>query len=212
MLRGAGLDPASVDYRDPQQVPLVKAALHAFVDNYHAIFEQDRQATYGGTRTYVRLQTQDVSMGDLPAVHYGFAVRNPDGTIHERWLSYAGFDGDLLFIIVAPFYPDDLPGRFRSDDELQQFEPYLTRIAEGLKLPLPTVETGVKSVTALQDVQIFAAYTIAANNLGPIKVGETRAVNAQSPNGRWWRVECAENPKGNCWVQADPSMLQPGTP
>jgi hypothetical protein len=209
MLADVGLDPASVDYRDPQQASRVTAALMAFVGNYHSTFEEDRRVTYGGTKTYSRLETQEVTMGDLPAVHYGFAVLNPDGTVHERWLSYAGFDGDLLFVVVAPFYPDDLPGRFRSDAELQQFEPYLTKIVEGLKLPLPVMPADVKSITALQEVQMHAAYTIAANPIGPVGKGETRAVNAQSPNGRWWRVECTENKHGNCWVQADPLLVTP---
>ncbi|MGA7730286.1 MAG: hypothetical protein WCD37_03325 [Chloroflexia bacterium] len=212
MLADAGLDPASVDYRDPQQAPRVMAALMAFVDNYHLTFEEDRRVTYGGTKTYSRLETQEIMMGDLPAVQYGFAVLNADGSVHERWLSYAGFDGDLLFVVVAPFYPDDLPGRFRSDEELQQFEPYLKKIIGGLKLPLPILDTDVKSLTALQEVQMHAAYTIAANPVGPIGKGETRTVNAQSPNGRWWRVDCTENKHGNCWVQADTKLVQPGAP
>jgi hypothetical protein len=120
----------------------VRLALRAFVENYHKIFMEDREATFGGTKTYQRLETREINIGDLPGLQYGFVVLNADGSVHERWLSHSAFDGKGLFTLVSSYYPGqpDAPFAFRSDAELQEFVPFLPEIMRGLKMPHPEVQ------------------------------------------------------------------------
>jgi hypothetical protein len=142
MLRDAGVNPDSLDLKDPEQAAKVRLALRAFVENYHKIFMEDREATFGGTKTYQRLETREINIGDLPGLQYGFVVLNADGSVHERWLSHSAFDGKGLFTLVSSYYPGqpDAPFAFRSDAELQEFVPFLPEIMRGLKMPHPEVQ------------------------------------------------------------------------
>jgi hypothetical protein len=142
MLRDTGLDANSLNLKDPEQAAKVRTALRAFVENYHKIFMEDRGATFGGTKTYQRLETKEINIGELPGLQYGFVVLNADGGVHERWLSHSAFDGKGLFTLVSSYYPGqpDAPFAFRSDAELQEFAPFLPEIMRGLKMPHPEVQ------------------------------------------------------------------------
>jgi hypothetical protein len=138
MLSAAGVDAASFNYKDPGDAARARQALTAFVENYHSTIMQDRQATFGDTKTYKRLETEEINVGELPGLRYGFTLLNQDGSIHERWLSFSTFDGEGLFTIVASYYPDPELS-FRSDEDLLHFEPFLVDIIKGLRLPHPEV-------------------------------------------------------------------------
>jgi hypothetical protein len=138
MLSDAGLDAETFDYKDPGDAARARQALQAFVENYHSVIMKDREATFGGTKGYRRLETEEINVGELPALRYGLVILNQDGSVYERWLSYSAFDGEGLFTIVASFYPNRELS-FRSDEDLLKFEPFLVEIIKGLKLPHPEV-------------------------------------------------------------------------
>jgi hypothetical protein len=210
-LKNEGLAPGSIDYRDTAQAPALKAALTQFVEDYHKTFEEDRRLTYGDTATYARLETEDAGIGDIPGLRYGFLVNDKAGKVLERWISFAAFDGDMLYILT-PHYDPRSHMSFRSDEDLQSFEPYMRRIAAGLKLPLPVLETDVKQVVALAGVPLFRFYGNGSNPVAEVPAGATLEVTGRSPDERAWRVTCPGDLSGVCWVSTHPKLTQPVTP
>lgn len=210
-LAGVSLEPGSIDYRNPDHEQKIRAALRKFVDDYHSTFQQDRQTTYGNTMTYTRLETQDIRIGELPAIHYGFAMTKTDGSVFERWLSYTAFDGEMLYIAVAHYSPDSVFSS-RSDKDLLLLQPYIMKIMQGMKLPFPVLETDVKQVTAVVDTEIFRTWAIPSNPVGQLSVGQSVAVTGASLDRKWWQVTCPVKSFGGCWVSADPKRTLPDTP
>jgi hypothetical protein len=210
-LKNEGLAPGSIDYRDTAQAPAMKAALAKFVEDYHKTFEEDRRITYGDTATYARLETEEASIGDIPGLRYGFLVNDKAGKVLERWISFAAFDGEMLYILT-PHYDPRSHMSFRSDEDLQSFEPYMHRIAAGLKLPLPVLETGVKQVVTLATVPLFRFYGNGSNPVAEVPAGESLEVTGRSPDERAWRVNCPGDLSGECWVSAHSKLTQPVTP
>lgn len=138
MLTEAGVDAEAFDYKNPAHAARARGALTAFVESYHENIMQDREITFGSAKTYERLETEEINVGELPGLRYGFVLMNEDGSVYERWLSFSTFDGEGLFTIVAPFDPNPEQS-FRSDEDLLKFEPFLVEIIEGLKMPHPEV-------------------------------------------------------------------------
>ncbi|MDQ5823772.1 MAG: hypothetical protein M3441_06105 [Chloroflexota bacterium] len=210
-LESEGLTPGSIDYRNSEQAPGIVAALRTFVEDYHKSFEEDRRLTYGDTATYTRLETQDASIADIPGLRYGFVVNDKEGKVLERWISFAAFDGTMLYILT-PHYDPRSHTSFRSDEEVQSFEPYMREIAANLKLPLPVLETDVKQVVTLASVPLFRYYGNGSNPVAEVPAGETLDVTGISPDDRAWRVTCPDNLSGECWVSAHPKLTQAVTP
>lgn len=211
LLESAGLIPGSIDYRDARQAPALAAALRTFVENYHRTFEEDRRLTYGDKATYTRLETQEVRIADVPGLRYGFVVHDSGGKVLERWISFAAFDGSILYILT-PHYDPRSHMSFRSDEELQRFEPYMSEIATGLKLPLPVLETPVKQVVTLARVPLFRFYGNGSNPVAEVPAGQALLVSGRSPDDRAWRVECPGDVTGECWVSAHAKLTRPGGP
>ncbi len=161
--------------------------------------------------TYTRLATEPAQVGSIPGLRYGFALTDQAGTVRERYLNYAAFDGTLLYVLVAQ-YDGGTETAFRSDEELRRFEPYLTRLVAGLRLPLPVKTATVKDVVSQGTVPVFRAYAVGGRPVAVLEVGKTLRVTGQSPNQRWWRVACPGNLAGDCWVSADPALTRPRTP
>lgn len=210
-LESAGLTPGSIDYRDPEQAPALAAALRTFVEDYHRTFEEDRRLTYNDKATYTRLETQEVRVADIPGLRYGFVVHDNGGKVLERWISFAAFDGSILYILT-PHYDPRSHMSFRSDEELQRFEPYMSEIATGLKLPLPVLETPVKQVVTLARVPLFRFYGNGSNPVAEVPAGQTLLVSGRSPDDRAWRVECPGEVAGECWVSAHAKLTRAGVP
>jgi hypothetical protein len=213
MLQEANVPAGPLDLENPEHRSAVLEALRAFVENYHRIFEEDREITYRDRLkvTYARLDTVVANVGALPGLKYGFAIIKDDGTVLERWILYSAFDGALLHTINAFYFPDTV-FTFRSDEDLRTFEPYLDKIIAGLMLPLPVVETDVKQVRTLVTTPVFRYYATGSNPVVELPAGETLRVTGKSPNGQWWRVTCPQGTAGECWVKADANVSQPGTP
>ena len=184
--------------------------MRAFVEQYHRTIERDRR-TSAPELTYTRLATEVAQVGSIPGLRYGFALTDRAGTVRERYLNYAAFDGTLLYVLVAQ-YDGGTESAFRSDEELRGFEPYLTRLVAGLRLPPPVQTTTVTEVVTQGTVPVFRAYSLGGRPVAVLPVGRTLQVTGQSPNQRWWRVACPNNLAGDCWVSAAADMTKPKTP
>ncbi len=212
MLKKERLTPGSIDYRNSEQAPKIVAALRAFVEDNHRIFEEDRRLTYGeGKATYTRLEVQEISVGDVPGLRYGFTVSDNAGKLLERWISLGAFDGNIMYILSLHYDPRS-HFSFRSDEEVQRFEPYLLKMVADLDLPLPVLETEVKQIVTLASVPLFRYYGNGSNPVAEVPAGQTFDVTGRSTDDRSWRVECPGDVSGECWVSAHPKLTQPVTP
>jgi hypothetical protein len=135
MLGDAGIPLGSVDYTDPENMPLVRMALAAHATTYLADLAQDRGATYPDKGyTFTPVAPEKVRIGNLPGVAYGFTGYDRDGRVFERWLTYAALDNNALYLF-GMFYANGVPESFLSDKDLVRFEPYLRQILAHLRLP-----------------------------------------------------------------------------
>jgi hypothetical protein len=208
ILEATGLPRTGLDLAEPEQWAQVTSALEAFVEAYHDAIEADRQVEYGDKVRYERLENERVP-GSIPWLKYGFRGVNEDGSTFERWVSYVGYDGDLIYILVAPYRTHSIP-TFRSDEELVEFLPHLDTIVAGLRVPLPVLQTGVTSIRALKALDIFRSYSGEAGNpVGEVAAGETVQVTGVSPVGRHWRVNCPDAGQQSCWIAGTADATEP---
>jgi hypothetical protein len=207
MLRDAGLEIGSIDYRDPAQAAMIREAFDAFIESNHKTFEEDRRIRYGGKASYTRLPVEDIRIGDIPGVRYGFTVTDDTGKTVEKWPSHAAFDGRILYILV-PHYDEGSFFSFTSLEALEKFEPHVPTLLEGLKLPLPVEQTDVRSVTTLVPLPLFRMYGVGSNPVAEVPAGQTLTVTGRAPGGGPWRVECPGDDPEECWVSADPRLTR----
>lgn len=211
MLAKEGLSPGSIDHQDSGQASGIVAALRTFVEGYHKTFEEDRRLTHGDEATYKRLDTQEALIAEMRGLRYGFVVHDKKGKVLERWISFAAFDGNILYIMV-PHYDPRSHMSFRTDEEVQQVEPYMRQIVAGLTLPLPIVETDVKQIVTLATVPVFRFYGNGSNPIAEVPAGQALTVTGRTPDARAWRVVCPNSLTGECWISAHPSLAKPAVP
>lgn len=89
----------------------------------------------------------------------------------------------------------------------------ITPTPQGNSEALPT---DVHDLLALENVNIRSGPRFDAPVIGRILAGEYAGVNGISADGGWWRIDCAIDQNGNCWVTADPALTLgwsgPGVP
>jgi hypothetical protein len=154
---------------------------------------------------------EDIRIGDMPGVRYGFTVTDQSGRVVEKWPSHAAFDGRILYILT-PHYDEGSFFSFTSLEALDTFEPYVPALLEDLKLPFPVEQTDVTSVTTLARVPLFRLYGVGSNPVTEVPAGQTLTVTGRAPGEGPWRVECPESDPNECWVSANPQLTRPGTP
>jgi hypothetical protein len=89
--------------------------------------------TYGTTYKVEVQQPQEVKIGNLPGLKYGFKVIDSSGQVREKYVNYMAFNGNL-YIITAAYDRGAKINTFKELANLEQFEPYLKTIVENLKL------------------------------------------------------------------------------
>jgi hypothetical protein len=134
-LSDAGIPLGSVDYTDPTYAPQAPRALTAHAAAALADRTLDRELADEAGYALTLAATTVIQIGRLPGVVFGFASIDPQGRTLERWLTYAAFDNDALYLFTA-FYSPGMPRSFVSDEQLLRFDPYLRQILARLRLPV----------------------------------------------------------------------------
>jgi hypothetical protein len=134
-LSDAGIPLGSVDYTDHTYAPQARRALTAHAAAYLADRTLDRELIDEAGYALTLAAPTNVQIGRLPGVVYGFAGLDPQGRVLERWLTYAAFDNDALYLLTA-FYCPGMPKSFLGDQQLLRFDPYLRQILARLRLPV----------------------------------------------------------------------------
>jgi hypothetical protein len=128
-----GLVPGRITYSNPNDKAKVLTVLKAVIADYYKTIETDRMTTYGKTYKVQVQQPEEVKVGTLPGLKYGFKGIDRTGLIREQYVSYIAFDGKLN-IIVTGYDPAANTNVLKDLDSLRRFEPHLKTIVENLKL------------------------------------------------------------------------------
>lgn len=78
--------------------------------------------------------------------------------------------------------------------------------------PFPVLETDVKYVMSLTDVNVRRGPGISFPAITRIFAGSLAKVTGISVSGDWWRVECPDANSMNCWITAKPQYTEPAYP
>lgn len=119
--------------------PDTVTALKTFATDFYKTIDEDRQIGCGPDYQFSGDEPEEAAVGSLRGVRYGFTGTDRSGRI-ERTIGYAGFDGSLLYIIVANALDEGhacigSEGGDFSDENLRMFEPHLAELVENVRLP-----------------------------------------------------------------------------
>jgi hypothetical protein len=129
-----GVVPGLFTYSNPTDRAKVLTALKAVIADYYQTIENDRTTTYGKTYKVQGQQPEEVKVGALPGLKYGFKGIDRSGQVREQYVSYMAFDGKLN-VIVTGYDPAAESNVFKELASLTQFESHLKTIVENFKLP-----------------------------------------------------------------------------
>ena len=133
-----GLVPGLITYDNLSDRAKVLTALQANIADYYETIRADRLATYGTQAAFVALVPEEVSVGRLPGLAYGFSRVTKTDEVQERYLSYMAFDGSrYVYNITTSFDPLAETGTFDELDDFETFVPYLNTLVTALNLPHP---------------------------------------------------------------------------
>lgn len=76
----------------------------------------------------------------------------------------------------------------------------------------PVVDTPVRYAKALADIYIRSGPGTQYQAVGLVAAGQLARVNGITPDQLWYRIDCAPNVTGNCWITAAPSVAEPFDP
>ncbi|MFN8473222.1 MAG: SH3 domain-containing protein [Anaerolineae bacterium] len=76
----------------------------------------------------------------------------------------------------------------------------------------PPLSPDVKFITTVDEVVIRDGPGPDYTRIGQVAAGQLVKVTGVSPDRRWWRVMCANETPGNCWMSGDPSLTKPAPP
>jgi uncharacterized protein YraI len=77
---------------------------------------------------------------------------------------------------------------------------------------IPALQTDVKYVMALANVNIRSGPGTNYAQIGGMSPGQVSLVTGISANKQWWRIVCPDASIGNCWLSADPKLTKPTSP
>lgn len=137
MLVTAGIPVGETNYQSPRRKAQIVTALRAWVADYYSLFARNRQPEYGRQVTFSTTRPQEVTVGNLPGIRYGFTGIERGGRIREKRVGYVAFDGKTLYVIATAFDPLSEIGTFKTAETLRLFEPYLSKIVTELRLTIP---------------------------------------------------------------------------
>jgi hypothetical protein len=123
-----------VDYQNANNQTKIVSALNVWISDRYVKLFNDRQSSYANI-TFASYPPQQVNIGRLQGLRYGFAGIKTEGGIEEQHLAYVAFDGNALYVINTSFNPKAKSAKFEKLENLLVFEPFLSAIAANLKLP-----------------------------------------------------------------------------
>jgi hypothetical protein len=128
-----GIVPGLFTYSNPNDKAKVLTALKAVIASYYQTITKDRASAYSkGYKIQVQ-QPEEVKIGELPGLKYGFKSIDSSGQVREKSVSYMAFNGNL-YIITTGYAPAAKTNTFKDLSSLEQFEPHLKTIVANLKL------------------------------------------------------------------------------
>lgn len=123
-----------LDYKNSSNQTKVETALKGWVADYYASLLQDRQKGYGNKIVFSTHPLEEINLGKLPGIRYGFTGIKQEGGLQEQYISHAAYDGTVLYVISTSFDPGAVTGKFEKLENLLIFQPYYYAIAENLNL------------------------------------------------------------------------------
>lgn len=107
--------------------------LQAWVADHYGVVERDR-AIADPVLTFTGEPPQDIAVGSLPGLRYGYTVTHPNGALLERGIGYVATDGDQIYVFATGLISGDGTAHFSDAAALAAFEPHLDTIIQGLQL------------------------------------------------------------------------------
>lgn len=107
--------------------------LQAWVADHYAAIERDRK-TADPALTFTGDPPQEIAVGSLPGLRYGYTVTHPNGALFDRGIGYVATDGDRVHVFVTGVISGDPTGSFADEAAMDVFEPHLDSIIQGLRL------------------------------------------------------------------------------
>jgi len=107
--------------------------LKAWVSEHYKTIQADR-AQADPTLVFLPKASEEVSVGGLPGLRYGFSIRHSSDILAERMVGYITTDGTTLYLFATGVTSRNPVGAFLSDAALQEFEPHLAEIMAELSL------------------------------------------------------------------------------
>jgi hypothetical protein len=132
---------SKADYQNPEYQAKVIKALQAWVADFYTNLTKNRQGVYGNKVIFSTYPPQQVTIGKLPGIRYGFVGIKSEGGVEEQHIGHITYDGAKLYVITTSFAPGAGAGKFAKLENLAVFQPYLYAIAENLKLPMQSSGT-----------------------------------------------------------------------
>jgi hypothetical protein len=126
------------DQNQEYQAKLTKA-LQGWVADFYTNLAKNRQGVDSNKFVFSTYPPQQVTIGKLPGIRYGFVGLKSEGGVEEQYIGHVTYDGTKLYIITASFAPDT--DKFAKLEDFAVFQPYLYAIAENLNLPMQSKDT-----------------------------------------------------------------------
>jgi uncharacterized protein YraI len=111
--------------------------------------------------------------------------------------------------------PDDSVGNCWASADAKLTKPTTApgaRPAAPTPTLIPALQTDVKYVMALANVNIRSGPGTNYAQIGGMSPGQVSLVTGISANKQWWRIVCPDASIGNCWLSADPKLTKPTSP
>ncbi|PSN11563.1 hypothetical protein C7293_23800 [filamentous cyanobacterium CCT1] len=107
--------------------------LQAWVADHYGTIERDRTMA-DPNLTFTSEPPQDIAVGSLPGLRYGYTVTHPNGALFDRGIGYVATDGDQVYVFVTGVISGDPTGSFSDEAAVEAFAPHLDTIIQGLQL------------------------------------------------------------------------------
>ncbi|MEA5502151.1 hypothetical protein VB735_03315 [Halotia wernerae UHCC 0503] len=127
---------SKIDYQSPKYQNQVLTALKTWVADLDTTLAKDRQSTYSNNIVFSAYPPQQIPVGKLQGLRYGFVGLKQEGGVQEQHIGHVAFDGMALYVISTAFDPGSVTGKFEKLENLAIFQPYLDAIAANLNLPI----------------------------------------------------------------------------